>query len=530
MDIGHELTSKQLLALQKRLAREYATAEREMRKKLKKHMDKFASELEDKQKLLDDGKIDEAKFLEWKQSRLMRSADMQTMIDDYVNERVKANQKAAAIINGSLPEAYAENYNYGTYQIEKSIKMDTAFTLHNKNAVKNLQARTTISVAKDRAWHNRKINSALTQGIMQGESIPKIQRRLLNIGIMDENAAMRNARTMMTSAQNEGRLDSYRRAADLGIKLKKTWIATMDDRVRDSHAEIDGETVPIDEPFSNGLMYPADPDGDPAEVYNCRCTMIVQIAGFERDITGSGLRPAKIGSYDEWKAAHIKTPPKKVIDMAKASAQYKYLRGQLDSASVEYRDVAVMSKPLPESDIIEKLGGGDKTSGSCASVGLAYCGNKCGLDVTDFRGGKSQQFFSSKYNLDRLAEIKELDAIVEKAKGTITAGNKLLKQAQEGKEYYFVAGKHAAIIRRKQGVLQYLELQSRHDNGWQDFNGNPRYTLSWRFGCQQSQGFEITAFMINVENFDKSDEFKDLLGFINTAQDKQMKGAGGHAK
>ena len=51
------------------------------------------------------------------------------------------------------------------------------------------------------------------------------------------------------------------------------WIATADSRTRESHVELDGEVVGINEPFSNGLDYPGDPAGDAAETINCRCTI-----------------------------------------------------------------------------------------------------------------------------------------------------------------------------------------------------------------------------------------------------------------
>ena len=101
---------------------------------------------------------------------------------------------------------------------------------------------------------------------------------------------------------------------------------------------------------------------------------------------------------------------------------------------------------------------------------------------------------------------------------------------EEGKEYYFVCGRHASIVRKKDGQLQYLELQSSHSNGWTNFNGNPRYTLSNRFGCVNSSGMDVSAFMIDVDAFKDSEDFKSILGYINTAESKQKKGAGGYAK
>lgn len=113
------------------------------------------------------------------------------------------------------------------------------------------------------------------------------------------HSAIRNARTMTTSAENAGRLDSYRRAKDMGIEVMKTWVATLDSRTRHTHRMIDGETVDVDEPFSNGLMFPADPDGDPEEVYNCRCTLVTRAMS----IDGVDLTDV-YGDYSEWEDAH----------------------------------------------------------------------------------------------------------------------------------------------------------------------------------------------------------------------------------
>ena len=107
----------------------------------------------------------------------------------------------------------------------------------------------------------------------------------------------------------------------------------------------------------------------------------------------------------------------------------------------------------------------------------------------------------------------------------------MLKQVEKGKEYYFVCGRHAAIVRRtEEDVLQYLELQSSRNNGWIDFNGNPRYTLATRFGNRSSEGRDVSTFMIDVDSFKDNEEFKEILGYINTASDKQRKGASGYAK
>lgn len=71
-------------------------------------------------------------------------------------------------------------------------------------------------------------------------------------------------------------------AEEKGVHTQKGWMATHDSRTRETHADIDGEFVDIDEEFSNGLEYPGDPNGDPSEVYNCRCTLVYKVVGFGR--------------------------------------------------------------------------------------------------------------------------------------------------------------------------------------------------------------------------------------------------------
>lgn len=80
----------------------------------------------------------------------------------------------------------------------------------------------------------------------------------------------------MTGAQNAGRLEAMRDAVDMGIKEKKKWIATLDSRTRDAHADLDGQVQEIEKPFQSALgdiMCPGDPAAHPGNVWNCRCTL-----------------------------------------------------------------------------------------------------------------------------------------------------------------------------------------------------------------------------------------------------------------
>lgn len=157
-----------------------------------------------------------------------------------------------------------------------------------------------INIDKDMRWNTKWMNSKLLQGILDGSSIddiadsilPEITSKTIFTGKTaaevaglikrNEESAVRNARTMVTKAENAGRLDSYKDLESQGVVQKKVWIATPDARTRKTHMELDGEEIDIDEEFSNGLMHPGDTSGDPSEVYNCRCSMRTHIIGFRR--------------------------------------------------------------------------------------------------------------------------------------------------------------------------------------------------------------------------------------------------------
>lgn len=186
-------------------------------------------------------------------------------------------------------------------------KKKVVFKVIDKNTIKHLQKtkkinlpRKKVDIPKDMRWNAKMFNSTLMQGIQAGMSARSIAQGLFpeiyaKMGVKNLppsalralidrciEASMRSARTMITEAENRGRLDSYNDLDMQGVVQKKVWIATPDDRTRESHFEIDGEEVEIGEEFSNGLMYPGDPKGDPSEVYNCRCSMRDHIVGFRR--------------------------------------------------------------------------------------------------------------------------------------------------------------------------------------------------------------------------------------------------------
>jgi len=230
------------------------------------------------------------------------------------------------------------------------------------------------------------------------------------------------------------------------------------------------------------------------------------------------------------------------LDSVEWTKQGEDLLKRMKMRGVEYREATLLEKELTDEEIIKKLAGGDLTDGSCMSLAQAYTANKCGLDVIDYRGGESQYVMS--YSRNQITQLKGITPMKEMG-DTIRPAKKLLAQAEEGKEYLFVTGRHASIVRKKDGVLEYLEMQSSMENGWKPFEedvilwkGTPMEeikhrtmsdTLKDRFACNRGSRYSY-SYMVDIEQYKDNAEFRGLMGYINTAEHRQKKGALGSVK
>ena len=317
MDYGHKQADDMLKDVEKRIQKEYQQAAREVEQKLNRYLEQFEKNDSKMLKMLDAGEITRKEYTDWRTKQMMMGEKWKSMRDQLSDVYVNADKAAHKMVNEHKLDVYALNHNYGTYEIEREAKVDTMYSVYDKDTVARLvkdnpkllpnpgkATSEKIRQGKLKRWNEQKIQSVMTQGVLQGESIPKIAKRLsTTVGAMGAREAISYARTMTTSAENAGRLDSYKRAEELGLKTMKQWLSAHDGRVRRSHREVDGEAVPVDQPFSNDLMYPGDMDGPPEEVYNCRCTLIGGFEGFMQDFAGT-FQSKEFGSYEEWKEGH----------------------------------------------------------------------------------------------------------------------------------------------------------------------------------------------------------------------------------
>ena len=312
-DKGFDETEKMLNDLEKRLHEEYEKASKEMNETTQAYFARFEEKDEKKRQEYEEGKITKQQYTTWRKNQMLTGERYKTMCETLAADLTHTDEIAMKMVSNTMPDVYALNMNYETYSIEKESKINTSFTLYNHDAVERLikdnpQLLPTpkVDIPKDLRWNQQHINTAITQGILQGKSIPDVAKNLQRVTGMDERAAIRNARTAMGNAQNGGRYEAMQRAAKRGLGLKKGWMSTLDHVTRDSHVDLDGEVQELDKPFSNGLMYPCG-IGEPAEVYNCRCRLTHEYDKYKTDWSNPENRNTeKLGNmtYEQWKDAH----------------------------------------------------------------------------------------------------------------------------------------------------------------------------------------------------------------------------------
>jgi SPP1 gp7 family putative phage head morphogenesis protein len=266
----------------------------------------------------------------------------------------------------------------------------------------------------------KKINAETLQGILQGESMDKIAKRLRNVQEMNKTQAIRSARTIVTGAENKGRQDSYARAEADGIILQKEWLATNDGRTRHSHAVLDGAIVDQDKKFDNGLMYPGDPSGRPEEVYNCRCTLVAKVNGFK-----------------------------------KAQVQKAMAEKQVDQEKIRRRREEYFAKRQPPKEIVEYQ---NPTSDDYSNLGKVCRKNVSKEDQDQIfkhdGGGYVATHNYSTINSNLRKDGYAGNPLTNDDKKTISALDRAISKTQTDKDYVFTRYVNADYLTKQFGVYE----------------------------------------------------------------------------
>ena len=311
-DYGHKETDKRLAVIEKRIAKVYADTLAEAKDKLSAVLAEFREFDEKKVQAVADGKLSKKAYTAWRKELIGKEKHLRDMIDVLTEDFTNADKIAMKIVSGEAKDVYALNANYAAYDIEKKTNANLSWTLYDHSTVErlileepNLLPLPSVDVPVDKRWNQKHITAAINKGILLGDPIQDIAKRLVTVASMDLNAAVRSARTATTAAECAGRIDTYKYAQSIGIEMQQEWVATLDDRTRHEHRILDGQRVDIGEAFEvdgASIRYPGDPQAPGYLIYNCRCTVIGAIKGLEDDDSDDHRKHMIGTTYEEWKA------------------------------------------------------------------------------------------------------------------------------------------------------------------------------------------------------------------------------------
>jgi hypothetical protein len=253
------------------------------------------------------------------------------LYQDIYDEMKKIEPNVYKWINKSAESSYKASYYNNWYNYEKQLNMPLSFGRLNAKRVKaivntpfpGMKLEDLVTTIKNKAFDPVKYNLAVGQALGQGPE--EIARNIRSAGDIFKDQfnkatymSLRIARTESLRAASYADIDTTEEAIDMGIRIKKQWVSTIDDRTREDHIIMDGN-------FSNEDGYFTLPDGvqtlaprlsgEASQDINCRCTYIDFIEGlsdslsdkrasedFYIEVNGEQI-PYNEASYDEWKAS-----------------------------------------------------------------------------------------------------------------------------------------------------------------------------------------------------------------------------------
>lgn len=247
-------------------------------------------------------------------SRRLEVARMQSLLIQMENKLDTLNGVQKDHVVNYLRSVGHTAYNELFYEFEQQHGFGLIFNKLPEDVLETIINAKTANVRlserlKDGLVSELKANltSALYRGFSRGWGYQKIARELAEAGNSSFSRAMRIARTEGGRITSVTRQKSQREARRQGVELEKQWVSTLDKRTRDTHQELDGKVVGIDEYFEVRGLKTLQPNmfGIAEEDINCRCRTLSVIKGYKSGtrIDGETGKVGKYANYTEWLSA-----------------------------------------------------------------------------------------------------------------------------------------------------------------------------------------------------------------------------------
>ncbi len=223
--------------------------------------------------------------------------------------RYKRLEKLHQILAVTIAQMYKETtkeiksglervYDIGFNQVALKIELETGKRLRGiirqdvldralTNDISGLKWTERMGLHRDHVV--MKIRETVTQGLHDGATYKQMADRLNEALSGDVVNPMRIVRTEGHRVFSQAQKDRLDEAYKSGTKMTKTWVSSKDERVRSTHAEMEGVTIPYEgdfvmpdgvEGFAPGII------GAPQHDINCRCTWKIDIVDYEDEKEG----------------------------------------------------------------------------------------------------------------------------------------------------------------------------------------------------------------------------------------------------
>lgn len=226
----------------------------------------------------------------WKRGYMQRAAQKANAVEEIVQEMQAAGVKTRKRIQETMCRVYEKSRENVSKLLNKTLPADLPEMTRKEieillykdgkaGAFSKIAFKNMGSDAKVR----KRLRNAFAEAFKRGEDDKQIIERIRRVTGMEESDARRVLITERTHIQNlaaqDTAMEHYRKT---GVKPRKQWVCTFRNS-RDSHIQMHGQTVYIDEAFTlpsgNPISYPGDSKAGAAEVCNCRCYMRILHGG-----------------------------------------------------------------------------------------------------------------------------------------------------------------------------------------------------------------------------------------------------------
>lgn len=155
---------------------------------------------------------------------------------------------------------------FGRRYLSKAKKGSKALSLEQESEAHEIASTRAFYISDNAThWIIEFVQKRIERGLSEEEIIKELRTSVPQLTEFKAEVIVENE---ILAASNYG---NYIGAEQSGVYTQKVWRTQRDLLVRDSHVVMEGEERLLSENYSNGLRFPCDPLGSPAETTNCRC-------------------------------------------------------------------------------------------------------------------------------------------------------------------------------------------------------------------------------------------------------------------